>query len=355
MNKIIPIGIKVNALPRQLTFVRTLEEFEYAILSVHKAKEGSGLYIEKLCTSDNNVYRYLIVRTEQRSVAEYLGKKISLLSLLTDASDGGGFLVDRKSDGSILDIHSIRFDQLPKGYLPQKVVFHDESLRPEWKDIPQHFLLETWDAKLLAIIEKRYKDVYGFSYVAMKGSNEKISGWILDYDYDGGYSYMHAFNRLRNAPPPRLQARSVGVAASSPGVLTIDAPSTVAMFLNQCFLVLPSVGGLYEAVYKWSRLSPAMIEKMPANAIKDLRALCDGLEIRVEALLPEPSERYTDPYSNPRCILAAGKLVASFYRRMWKLLDPEKGVEYLSVTTTNQNISSPEGVYDDDGENSSEM
>lgn len=342
--------IRLERLPRELTFVRVLEEFEGDILTEFRATNGSGLYLEKWCARDGTKNRYLLVRTELRSVAEYLGRRISMLQLLNGSSDGGGFIVD-KDGGKVAAVFAVRLDSLPDGYLPKPSAFHDEGLRPTWRSVPQSFLLDTqWDAKLLATIERRYLDVFGFVYLTKPNANRKLPAITLSYDYDGGYPLMHTFNRIRFAPPAADRARAVGVSANSPGVLTIDAPSETVEQLSKCFSNLVKSATAYEVLHIWSRLAPTSVDRLPQSAYSDLARLCQSLGIDISSLFPEPNDNHPKPTEVPRYVLAAGKLVASFYRKMWKLLEPEAGVEFLSFKVDRTNLKSPAGVFDDDSD-----
>jgi len=120
-----------DRLPREVVWVRELEEFEGPILSEYRAALGSTQYVEKWCARADGVTRSLLVRVDQRAIAEYLGKRRTLLSLLTEPSDGMGHVIDRRK-GETVAVYGVYLDDLPPGYLPKPTVFHDEELRPEW-------------------------------------------------------------------------------------------------------------------------------------------------------------------------------------------------------------------------------
>jgi hypothetical protein len=350
VGKMLPsYGSPREGLPRRLNFIRHLEYYEGPILSEYRASAGSAWYIEKWCARDGGINRFLVVRTEQRAVAEYLGGRISMLDLLSIPSDGVGFLVDRKR-AEVVGVSLVNLAELPPKYLPTPTALHDESLRPEWDLTPQNFLLDTtWDAHLLARIERRYLDVFGFAYVTKPGTATEFPRTALDYEYDGGYSLMHAFNRIRAAVPTQYQARSVGVAASSPGVLTIDAPTGTADHLAAALRAVEPSAKIYDVLHQWSRINPKRLARSPATArlipttARDhLGRLCEFLGVDVEKILP-----FAQP--DPLQILVAAKLVASYRRRLLKIVSPdEPGVEFLGAQPSVSEQVADEAALDED-------
>src|SRR5216684_8823064 len=91
-------SIALPALSRDLEFVRELEAFQGPILSEYHAVDGGTVYLEKWCAVQDSITRWLMVRTEQRAVAEYLGGRLSMLDLLQGPSDNIGFIIDRQGD-----------------------------------------------------------------------------------------------------------------------------------------------------------------------------------------------------------------------------------------------------------------
>ena len=79
----------------------------------------------------------------------------------------------------------------------------------------------------------------------------------------------------------------------------------------------------YDAVHSWSRLKPQRADDVPATAFDQLKRLCDALDVDSNKLLSiaQRTER--------SALLVAGKLVAAYYRQLWKLAEPEGDVEFL--------------------------
>lgn len=341
----------IRQLPRPLTFVRDLEAFEGPILSEFRAERG-GLYLEKWCARHEETARTLVVRTEQRAVAEYLARRISMLDLLTVPSDGVGFVVDRIGD-SMQAVYRVILSTLPEKYLPRPTAYHDESLRPEWDKTPQSFLLDAdWDADLLAKIERLYGDVFAFNLFTEPGSDHALPGHIFNYDYNRGFPIVQAFNSMRAAVPRELRAKSVGVSASSPGVLTINAENSTAARILAAIYALKRSEKAYDNVHRWSRLRPENAHMLHDGAIDDLRRLCESLNVVVEKVLPALGSRKD---AEPREVLVAGKLVAAYYRKLWKLLEPYEGVEFISIDAEALREAPPQLLFFEEGDDDDEL
>lgn len=316
-----------GGLPRRLTFVRDLEEFEGgAILSEYKAT-GGAIYVEKFCARDGTDARFMIVRSDQRSVAEFLAGKVTMLALLKEYSDGIGFLIDR-CNGDDVAAYIAPLADLPKSYFPIPTRYHDETLRPHWDVVPESYLLDDeWDAKTFAVIERHYLNAAAFAYHTKPGTNRRFPTGVLRIDFDGGYSVMHAFNAIRETVPPDAQSRSGQISASSPGVLTIDSPAETADRLLTGLRALTRSAVLYRAVHEWSRLSPDNAKDVPTVARENVEKLCAALDV-------DPAKLYPDHYDANRekdVVLVAGKLIAAYYRVLLRVVHPVQGAEFTGA------------------------
>ena len=129
------IGKPIRGLPPNMRFVRDIEQFEGPILSEYRSEEGGGSYLQKWCTQteDGAVHRFLLIRSDQRSVALYLAMRIPMRRLLEERGDGIGFLVDRsRADHgeTVSRVAVVSLDELPPDYLPDADTNHDVSLQP---------------------------------------------------------------------------------------------------------------------------------------------------------------------------------------------------------------------------------
>lgn len=127
------IGTTITRLPL-FEHVRDIEVFGGPLL-VELRDENSATYIEKWCTRDEDIHRTLIVRTDQRTVAEYIGGRLPMRELLIGRSAGIGFLCDYTRDG-FSRATVVEVSALPPKYLPSRGARHDPSLRPEWSSMP---------------------------------------------------------------------------------------------------------------------------------------------------------------------------------------------------------------------------
>lgn len=326
MSSPLPIlGTLLEGLPRELTWVRDLEYFEGAILSEYHAT-GGGIYLQKWCTQANGVTRTLFVRAEYRAVAEYLAGRITMQTLLYGQSDGIGFLVDTNDDDE--HVYRVALDDLPASYMPTASAMHDETLRPEWPTELQSFLIDDdWDVKSLAGIERLYQNAYGFCYFASGANDRRLPAELISYEYDGGFSMATALSRIRNTVPPAERARSVGVTANSPGVLSLEAPTDTARMLVAAVsaAIAKPQRQLYKAVHAWAKTSPKRFKEIEPDMPDELTRLCDAIGVNPAAVLPANS---TDA---PAELLAAAKLVASYYRMLRLLGSSLRGFTFLSM------------------------
>jgi hypothetical protein len=252
-----------------------------------------------------------------------------MLDLLTIPNDDAGFIIDRVR-AETTSVRLVQVSTLPPKYLPKPSAKHDESLRPEWDQTHQSFLIDTkWDAKLLSDLEKHYLTVYAFNYFTDTQSTKLPPSAMHTYVLDGGFAYLALFRTMRQSVPKNDNARSVAMAAASPGVLTIAAPTTIADQLVRALAAAAKdyTRKAYETLHAWSRLSPKRVAEIPTSAIRDLRLLCEYLHVDMAKLLPAVP---ADDLSQAQ-ILRAGKVVAAYCRALWRLLTPSwEGVEFLA-------------------------
>jgi hypothetical protein len=330
--------------PPSLTFVRDLEEYDGPILSEYS--NNSKRYLEKWCSRDKatNIMRTLVVRTEQRAIAEYLDERISMLELLTTSSDDCGFILDKKEcDESIVASFLVSLSDLPSKYLPSPTAMHNKALRPQWDMVPHSFLIgSNWNANKVAVAERQYMEVFGFSFFTQPGKKRQIPAETLTYHFDGGFPIVHAFNKLRASIPKDDRAKSVGVSANSPGVFTIEAPAESAEHLEAALRAVEGSAKSYAHVYAWSRLKPTAFEKInPISDVPALQKLCNNLNVDCDILLP-PGSGW-----NKKAILYAGKLIAAYYRRLRFFLHPTADLEFIGVKLNAEAGNMPEELDPD--------
>lgn len=320
---------KVVAFPRHdVTFIRDLERYEGPILSEYRAEEGGVSYLEKWCTqtADGTRHRFLLVRSDQRSIAQYMAKRITMLQLLVNRSDGVGFLVDRERTGDT--IRTVRvalsiLSELPPDYLPEEDTYHDESLRPRTKRTLQSFLLgQDWSGELISAIERSYLDAAAFNHFSAFGGDEdqKIPDRILQFNYRRGYPVGTAFKLLRAQLPQASRGRSVGVAAGSPGVLSIDVDTRTAENLLESMRLLERAKPLYDLVQSWAKQDVSNAPSIPPDALDHLAWFAESLKLDLT--------RFGDPEIHVHTI---GKLLTAYFRKLLKLARLPGDAEFLGV------------------------
>lgn len=321
------IGKIVSSFPRNVKFVRDLEAFEGPILSEYRAEEGGVSYLEKWCTQsdDGRTHRFLLVRSDQRSIAQYLAKRITMRQLLVDTSDGVGFVLDRERNAGRIDVvraSLMVLDELPPDYLPEPDTYHDESLRPKTERTLQSFLLgEDWSGELISAIERAYLDAAAFNhFAAFDVQVQKIPDRILQFNYRRGFPVGTAFKVLRAQLPPQHRGRSVGIAAGSPGVLSIEVDTKTAENLLESMRLLERAKPLYDLVQSWSKQDVSNAPAIPHDAIDHLAWFAESLKLDLS--------RFGDVQAHVHTI---GKLLTAYFRKLMKLARLPGNAEFIGM------------------------
>lgn len=324
---------------RELELVRDLEEFEGPILSEYKARVGGGTYLQKWCAREEGRTTNLIVRSDLRAIAEYLSGRTAMRDLLTGPSDGVGFLVD-SIRGEIVETRLVVLEEV-SGLLPEPHVIHDESLRPEWDMVPQSYLLpENWEASRISELERNLVSAAAFGFLSKPGSKDLIPPSLLDGVMNGGYSIANAFRSVRAALPKGRRPKSSSISLNSPGVLVIETPVEMFEVLEGALLSLEGARDAYHAVHQWSRFNSRAAEHVPMGALSDLRSLCDRLHVDVEKVLPRDGlTGILGPnYASRDAILVAGKLVAAYFRMLWRVAQPVGDIEFTGIRVASSGL-----------------
>lgn len=310
-----PIGIDYPT--PMLTHVRDLEAFEGPILAEYRS-DTSRTYLQKWCTRGGGVTRWLYVRSDQRSIAAYLAGRTTMLDLLTRASDDIGILIDRGRD--TVRSYLVQVSSLPDKYLPDPNVRHNPNLRPDWDEVPESFFVGNgWNASMFGEIERRYLELFAFTFFAANDDSSEPGSTsqyfpdnVLRYRVKGGWIYHRIFTEIRNYVPPAKRARSTGVAAASPGVLTIAAPRGTAILLRKAMdsTESPDTVLAYRVMHDWCKVEDPLVSEIPSTAIHDVRDLATRLNVNTAKLLRE--EHLTDP----KFVLACARILAGYFRRL---------------------------------------
>lgn len=319
------IGKPTHALPRRLLFTRDLEEFEGPILSEYRTEEGGGAYLEKWCARDDATQRFLLVRSDLRSIAQYMARRLTMLQLLSESSDGVGWLIDR-SFGAHNRLNEtfyvVTLDELPSSYMPEADALHDESLRPRWHRTLQSFLLgRDWSGEQIVAIERAYLDTVAFNHFASENSDNHVAipERVLQYKYRRGFPVGAAFRLLRADTPHEERGKSVGVAAGSPGVLSIDVSTRIAENIIESMRLLERAKPLYDVVQDWAKQDMTNDPVMPPDAEQDLKWFAEALNLRLSR------------FGEPLRVHVVGKLLTAYFRKLLKLARPPGEAEFLGV------------------------
>lgn len=117
----------IQMLPYELELQEVLEYFEGDILRSYVDKKSGSIFIEKWADCSESKNRFLLFKSSEKDLEDYLGKKTSLLDLVCKGEDY--WLIDYYNKSHNFESFKIHFSQLPKSYLPHDDAMHDETLR----------------------------------------------------------------------------------------------------------------------------------------------------------------------------------------------------------------------------------
>jgi len=226
--------------------------------------------------------------------------------------------------------------------------------------MPQEFLVDhKWNAYILHNTEKAYHEVSSFIYAA-KNRPEVIRDYLTSKRHDSGWTYGQSFRQLRKYVPREAKPRTIAVQAASPGVLSMEAPREVAVDVTRALLRAQekAARSAYDVLHAWSRYKTDNAENVPMTAERDIKALCSSLGISADAILSvtptaNMSSGGDEPEAEPltaerkKALLQIGKLMAGYYRRLLKVMEPADGVSFIVDMSL---IEDEDGDYDDDDE-----
>ncbi len=339
------LGKTIKSLPRKIHFVRHIEYFEGPILSEYHADDGGVVYVEKWCTQteDGGEHRFLLVRSDLRSIALYSARRIALRELLEHGSDGVGFLLDRSRMGARITqkrVMQVNLDDLPQDYMPEEDTYYDESFRPRSNRTVQSFLLgPKWSGELISAIERSFLDAAAFNRFTASNTNNgaKIPDSILRFNYRRGFPVGVAFRELRTKIPLEERDRSIGVAAGSPGVLSIDVEARIAENIMASVVGLDAALPIYNLVQAWAKQDIIQNPEIPTDAADQLRWLAESLNLDLE--------RIGDAHERP---LTIAKVLTAYVRKLKKLARPPGDAEFLGVNLDTTRLALFESDDDDE-------
>lgn len=122
MEKVKEILIPNNSLPKMIK-IKDLIYFDGPLLSHFESiyKENFLFY---WVDSNHKFNRWLIFRTTNQHITDYVDKKISLFDLISDENNGNLYKVDIDNNLEYNNLSIIVFNDIPDSYLPEKNSFY---------------------------------------------------------------------------------------------------------------------------------------------------------------------------------------------------------------------------------------
>jgi len=123
-------GLDINFDFGKLIKVSDLIYFDGPLLSHYTSEKGDN-YLYYWVDVDDVYNRWLIIRTDIFSIQQYLDKKISLHSIVSDPNDGFVYAVDIDSNAVYHNIKVVKINDLPENYLPSFESYYDFELNDD--------------------------------------------------------------------------------------------------------------------------------------------------------------------------------------------------------------------------------
>jgi hypothetical protein len=221
-------GLALEKLPFVLEHVQDLVEYEGPIVSEFKSADGEP-YVYYFCEQDEELSRWLVVRTLRTDLVRYKAGIRSLRQLLRECPDRLAYICDIDSDGFTKRVRVSPLAAVPNEYYPRSdelVAVGDDGQR-------QNLLLDGANGyDIVTKLPREYLQPYGFA--AMFGPNGDPSALgLLDYNLESncGWVFHMVFERMARRHHTRALVDAVQFA--SPGYITFSVDAACAEDLRE--------------------------------------------------------------------------------------------------------------------------
>lgn len=271
-------AIKIGALPISLQYVRTLEALDGPLLVEFQSKAGDT-FLYYWCEREQDINRWLIVRTPTQDLARYLVGVTNARELILQCRDGFVYLVDIGKTRTPINIFFIGVDSLPLHYVPTEQSYHGFAVNIDEKQ-QDVFISEQLDyQEVTTDYPRRYLQAYGFN--ALFGPHGDASTLEkIDYKLTQGYVFNTLFRNFRKHIRLDKRASLVGVGVASPGYVRFAVDPAVAADLRRAVAgylkAVAEINGEITLLSRWVGGREVMEE--PA-AVRVFLGLCSRLEV----------------------------------------------------------------------------
>ena len=331
-------ALRLHELPLGLTFVRDIEEFDGPLVSEFRSSTGET-FLYAWCDCEEDVNRWVVVRTPHQVIFEYLVGRIPLRKVIYECKDRFVYVVDLGHDASPTSSWYVSIPNLPDEYLPTAESFRrlDSAIEEGFQDV---YVGADWGYEDVSAYPRRYLQTYAFHAAFGHGADPSARSPIR-YRLTKGWIFNTLYENMRSHIAPSKTAKLEAVSVASPGYLRFSVDQAIAtgirLSLARYMTQRSSIDPAVSMLVRWStgrvpktdskRARKGVTEhKRGGESLTDQRArrevlhICSQLGVNGAALLEQAED-------TKRAI----RVLSSYRHRLAFLADREEKQEAMLV------------------------
>lgn len=217
-------AIPIPRLPVELEHVRDIEDFDGPLLSEFRSADGD-VFLYCWCDCDEEVNRWIVVRTPLQTLFRYLVGRSTLRELVKDCRDRFVYIVDLDQHAEARATWFITTEILPSQYIPGAQSYHprDSSTEKGYQDV---YINKKWDSDY----PKKYLQAYGFHTAFGEGGDP--GDLKITYNLTTGWIFHTLFDIMQKNAPAGKRGDLAAVGFASPGYIRFSVDSEIAAGLR---------------------------------------------------------------------------------------------------------------------------
>lgn len=199
------------------------------LIAEHRTPAGEPI-LHVWCDQDQDHQRWIVSRQTERTLIEFVLRRITLLDAYRRVPDGMFYVIDCDEDTvvrtSIADLASLPDDYVPspRSYLPRSDAdAHDHAL----------LLDGEWESDELTELFSSYRGCYLALYAYGADRPDDYLTHVRNHPWKDGFSAMHFYKTLLARTPPEHRPRLQKIGLSSPGYVRWTVDSAAAAVVRQ--------------------------------------------------------------------------------------------------------------------------
>jgi hypothetical protein len=291
--------------------------FDGPLLSLYRNNEGENL-LHYWCESGIDVNRWLIFKTPDADLEQYLRKQVTLRTLIQSPKDGFLYSIDFDARLEQRAALIVSPRQLPPEYLPSEDSFYEDEPIIEDSDEPTTLKVTIqgdWTWKDLNDFPRLFREAYAF--VCQFRPDVAGLAALPRFPMRDGFSSVHLFGKILSSLPKGVSPSLRGVKYASPGAIMLNAHRGVTSTLLQTLESARSLTSPAAVTYNYLHGLLADKKLLGVNVLDSRISIATNTEIgKLATTLAEEMH-----LPNPKTLLAksanalmAAKTILAFYR-----------------------------------------